>query len=284
MSSARVVLGQTTLRSRRAAEFWGSGAFQRRFGDFLFQIIDGTATADEVEPHVHEEAHFIFVIRGNYVSSAHGAPTVACTPILIDNPAGTAHRDHFLGPGGRFLAISAPGLPSAEGRPKATRASGCISALLKLAEEMPRAESPLPADEIATLLFQRGATDDVGRVRPSWLDRAYEAVMEEPPDRLSIARLSAEADVHPAHLSRLFRSQFGRPAGEILRARQIERACGMLLDARIPIAGIAHDLGFADQAHFTHMFRRRTGCTPGAWRRAARGGSSKTTRSGNSFR
>mgnify|MGYP006202279979 CR=1 FL=1 len=65
---------------------------------------------------------------------------------------------------------------------------------------------------------------------------------------------------------------------------QIERACGMLLDPRIPIAGIAHDLGFADQAHFTHMFRRRTGCTPGAWRRAARGGSSKTTRSGNSFR
>lgn len=282
MSSAE--MERTVLRSRRAAEFWGSGAFERRFGDFLFQIIDGTATADEVEGHVHEEAHFIFVIRGNYVSSAYGAPTVACTPILIDNPAGTAHRDHFLGPGGRFLAISAPGLPSPEGSAKATRASGWISAMLDLSEDLPRAESPLPADEIATLLFQRRASDDDGAARPPWLERAYQAVMEDAPDRLSIARLSAEADVHPAHLSRLFRRHFGRPAGEILRARQVERACQLLRDSRLPIAGIAHDLGFADQAHFTHMFRRRTGCTPGAWRRAARGGSSKTTRIGHSFR
>ena len=48
-----------------------------------------------VERHSHEEAHFVLVLDGLYVSSASGADAISRGPFLVFNPAGTTHRDRF---------------------------------------------------------------------------------------------------------------------------------------------------------------------------------------------
>src|ERR1700732_3112543 len=71
--------------------------------DVSHRIAEGAPEA--VLTHTHEDAHFILVTGGDYVSGAGGCP-VADRPLLVYNPPGTAHRDHFQRGRGSFFAIS----------------------------------------------------------------------------------------------------------------------------------------------------------------------------------
>jgi AraC-like DNA-binding protein len=46
--------------------------------------------------------------------------------------------------------------------------------------------------------------------------------------------------------------------------RRIARAQALLVDLRLPLAEIGYASGFPSQAHFTTMFRKLVGTTPGA--------------------
>jgi AraC family transcriptional regulator len=79
-----------------------------------------------------------------------------------------------------------------------------------------------------------------------------------------------------ANLTGLSRSWFARgfrgstgvaPYSFILQIR-VRRAKELLLDHKTPIATIATLVGFADQSHFTKIFRRYAGATPREWREA----------------
>jgi AraC-like DNA-binding protein len=77
-----------------------------------------------------------------------------------------------------------------------------------------------------------------------------------------IARLSS------FHFCRAFRDSFGdSPHGYVIR-RRMERAQGLMLTTNASLGQIAADCGLADQAHFNKLFRKFTGESPGAWRRA----------------
>lgn len=80
-------------------------------------------------------------------------------------------------------------------------------------------------------------------------------------DGARIARLS------PSYFSRVFRISFGETFAHYVATRRTERAKQMMLRTGLPLSQIAIACGFADQAHFTSMFRGRIGVPPAAWRR-----------------
>jgi AraC-like DNA-binding protein len=47
----------------------------------------------------------------------------------------------------------------------------------------------------------------------------------------------------------------------------VEQNKGLLRDGRLSLSDVALSCGFADQSHFTRVFTKLTGLTPGAWRR-----------------
>ncbi|WP_323183165.1 helix-turn-helix domain-containing protein [Paraburkholderia sp. CNPSo 3076] len=51
-----------------------------------------------------------------------------------------------------------------------------------------------------------------------------------------------------------------------MRQLRLDFACTELTRGRLSLAAIAEAAGFADQSHFTRVFRRRMGLTPGAYR------------------
>jgi AraC-like DNA-binding protein len=78
----------------------------------------------------------------------------------------------------------------------------------------------------------------------------------------TLSELAALAGLSPYHLARVFRAEVGLPPHaylESLRIREAQR----LIRAGTPLAKIAYRVGFADQSHFTHRFRRLVGVTPG---------------------
>jgi AraC-like DNA-binding protein len=81
-------------------------------------------------------------------------------------------------------------------------------------------------------------------------------------DLATLVRLS------PAHFSRTFHASFGCPPLEYVMYLRIERAKRLMLVTDTPLGAIALDCGFADQAHFSRLFRRAVNETPRGWRRA----------------
>jgi AraC-like DNA-binding protein len=68
----------------------------------------------------------------------------------------------------------------------------------------------------------------------------------------------------------MFRQIHGCTVGEYVRKLRINAACHDLNDSEIPLAEVALTSGFADQSHFSRVFKRQVGMTPGAFRKLAR--------------
>lgn len=115
------------------------------------------------------------------------------------------------------------------------------------------------------------ATIDGAKARPRWLRRvedALDASIASPP---SVEELAALAGVHPTHLLRTFRRYQGATISNYVRQRRIQRARVEVAQAKRPLAMIALDAGFADQSHFTRVFKQTFGETPGQYARALKG-------------
>ena len=82
--------------------------------------------------------------------------------------------------------------------------------------------------------------------------------------RLTIEMLAREVELSPAHLARAFKETLGRAPHQYLLARRLERARRLLETTGATLSDIAQRTGFADQAHFTRLFKRAFGTTPGA--------------------
>lgn len=109
-----------------------------------------------------------------------------------------------------------------------------------------------------------------GRLSP-WQLRLAKDLMESRLDgEISLTEIAAACGVSVKHFARGFRRSTSAPPHRWLMQRRIERAQNLLLSTSNPIASIALDCGFADQSHFTTVFRRVVGIPPGAWRHIKR--------------
>src|SRR3954467_5427140 len=68
---------------RHRTQFWGEGPAHVDSGSFSFHRLTARGPEDEVERHMHVEAHFVLVLSGGYISSAVGAPIVSSAPLLV---------------------------------------------------------------------------------------------------------------------------------------------------------------------------------------------------------
>ena len=258
----------------RKGVFYGSCAVRRQVGAIELAELTPTVPEHEVETHSHDDAHFVLVLAGKYVSSAHGMPTVCASPTLIYNPPGTTHRDCFRGLAGRFFTLSIPVSALGE-RALPTHAirSDALSERHAFA-----LRAALHGDDSAALEIETGLEallDSLQRRQrmtrndgPAWLARARDRLRDDcaqPPRIDELARLSG---VHPVVFARTFRRRYGRSPGEYLRECRLERAAALLRDRRhrslLDIAALA---GFSDHSHFSRAFRQHFGCTPSDYRR-----------------
>ena len=80
--------------------------------------------------------------------------------------------------------------------------------------------------------------------------------------------LAAVARLSEFHFNVAFRKRFGQSPHEYIIRRRIERAQGLMLSTDMALSEIAIDCGLADQPHLTRLFRKLSGESPAAWRRA----------------
>ena len=87
--------------------------------------------------------------------------------------------------------------------------------------------------------------------------------VENSPELLRVDDLCGRFDLSERTLQRLLHKRIGLGPKWLIRRRRLQEAADRLRDSDAVLAGIAAELGYADQAHFTRDFRMATGMTPG---------------------
>ncbi len=86
----------------------------------------------------------------------------------------------------------------------------------------------------------------------------------------SIAEIAHECGLSSGYFARAFKRSTGVPPYKWLTKMRVERAKELLKDPRCELADIAQLCGFVDQSHFTRVFSKSEGYSPGRWRRLHR--------------
>ncbi|MFF0320844.1 helix-turn-helix domain-containing protein [Nonomuraea angiospora] len=98
-------------------------------------------------------------------------------------------------------------------------------------------------------------------------DAAREAIAADHPAAGGLMSLAELLAVSPYQLSRAFTRELGVSLTHYRNRVRVGRALDRLEDGEASLAGLAADLGFADQAHLTRTIRHHAGHTPTALRR-----------------
>ena len=231
-----------------------------------------------VPRHEHELAYITLVLGGHYLEGDHGKLEELRPLTAVFNPVGVAHST-VIGPAGASMF-------TVEFRTENMRALG-----LRLPESTTydcgigsmfwpgmRLFAAFKSESCDLLMLEGhifellGAITDSERGRekaaPRWLSQVKERLHAEFRERLRMRDLARDAGVHPVHLARAFRKFEKQSPGEYQQRLQLRAACELLRSPEWPLAEIAAECGFADQSHFTRVFRRMAATTPSRFRQA----------------
>jgi AraC family transcriptional regulator len=246
-----------------------------------FDFTEGIHPADSVIPwHWHPHPTVCFVLEGGFTEIAGGA-SVTCSPATVKfMPGGERHWDRFdRGPArGLLVEVAAGQVPALN--PYAAvldrrvhYQGGELAGLgFRLHRELCRMDDTAALAieglmlELLALASRRPNETAAPRSAP-WLLQARELIEAGLGGHLGVTGIAAAVGVHPVTLARAFRRCFGCTMGGFVRQRRIERAMEQLRRSRAPLAEIALANGFADQSHFSNLFRRTVGLTPSRYRR-----------------
>lgn len=243
------------------------------------------APGAHVPAHAHDHALCCLILEGSFTERC-GATVAPCGPgTLIFHPQDEPHAHDFDRAGARCFnvqfgaawseRVDGFGLarPSSPQRLDRTRAGWLASQLyeeFRTRDDVSRfAIEGLTLALLADITRSRASADRAG-AKPRWLRRAVDRLHADASADWSLAELAADVEIDPTHLARTFRAHYGCSIGEYVRKRRVDAARHQLLRTTRSLAEIAIATGFADQAHFSRVFKRVTGCSPGAFRRSAR--------------
>jgi AraC family transcriptional regulator len=197
-------------------------------------------------------------------------------------PAGATHSAQFGSKGARIVIVKPknPANPICRSLNRLVdlRGPGFSWLAWRLAGELRASDeaAPLAAEGFALELLaatsrEARAARQVGR-RPPWLSSAEELLRARIGDRVGLGELADAIGVHPTHLARVFRGRYGVSVGEYGRRLRLAWAATELARGQTPLAMIATQAGFADQSHFTRLFKHYVGTTPARYRQETHSG------------
>jgi AraC-like DNA-binding protein len=112
-----------------------------------------------------------------------------------------------------------------------------------------------------------GDAKEDGPLRPDLVE-AFRAYLDTHLfDPVTIRAAAEELGASPTQIARAFSSTLGIPPHAYVLGRRLEAARDRILRGQ-PLADVAADVGFVDQAHLSRRFRQFLGATPGQFRRA----------------
>jgi AraC family transcriptional regulator len=260
-------------------QFYGHVARKRACAQVLLSELHHP-TGRKLPEHSHQLSYFSLLLSGEY-SEHLGQRSYSYSPLTVMfHPAWLTHSDEVGASGGHFFSVELETSWIERLQEHATvptvvtptQAGDLTWLAMRLFREFrqPDVCSPLAVEGLVMAMLA-----DITRIRlnnerhrPAWLSRATDLIHARFSESLTIAEIALEVDIHPFHLSKVFRQFNQQSVGEFVNRLRIQFACDELGKSEKSLADIALASGFADQSHFTRVFKERTGMTPGAFRQS----------------
>jgi AraC family transcriptional regulator len=106
-----------------------------------------------------------------------------------------------------------------------------------------------------------------GRLAPWQLLRAKKMLGEDLSEHIPLVDVAQACRLSVGYFTHAFKISTCQTPHQWLTSLRIKTARGLLVNSHTPLVHIAGMCGFADQSHFTRVFTRTVGSSPGAWRR-----------------
>jgi len=201
-----------------------------------------TATVDAVNPHPMPER-------------SRATPLPMCAELALDQPHGLLPEVLT-----ELLMTASDAL---ERDREITKTCIARAVALLIAEQDARPAARDDSDAKTDVPFRGGLAPAVSRRIVAQIDQNLAST-------ITIQPLAETAKLSTGHFCRAFKGSFGQSPHAYIMRRRVERAQDMMLATDEPLSRIALDCGLADQSHLSRIFRRTTGASPSAWRRAHR--------------
>ena len=252
--------------------------------------------------HVHEQIQLLYCIRGEFGYEFRDHPPVVLTAgHFIVIPPRMAHRHlQAIDPAGHRVEMlirtriprkTAFGLFSTtlgaqliSGLTQRTctpvPCSHKLSSLFLELDELAARESHSPDDlalarTLSCLILQRCSRPSRIPQEPQealsetrLMDEAIEWLRAHYAERVRMNRLVSYMGYSRSRLFELFKRHTGLTPADWLARQRLKMTRKLLETTSDPISKIAADCGFASSQYFNDVFRKQTGSTPSAWRKA----------------
>jgi AraC-like DNA-binding protein len=204
-----------------------------------------------VPAHRHQRAYAALVLKGGYAERGPDGVWHCEENDIVVHPRFHVHGNDVAAKGARVLNILLPDTPdTAEYR------------VVRIENPAPLADAP-SVERLAETLC--GAAVKPRASAGDWRDKFATALAANPLQ--SVAELAQGFGLSAEHASRAFRDMFAMTP-VAFRSEHRLRAAVRAVAAGSPLADIAYDCGYADQAHMTRAFVASLGLTPARVRAA----------------
>jgi len=221
-------------------------------------VLSHYAPDEECQPHRHDRAQISLLLAGGYVEESDEGCARVDGPSLSRKPGGFEHQNRFGEAGALILSLNKDGT-AAPDRYFVTRGpEGLVGHALRRIANDGAAISALAGDVAAGL-------SPVAAPPSPWMAAARDRLLAD--SGLNVGVLARSLGLHPVRFARLFREAFAWSPTEARQNRRAAQAVDRLIRTRTPLAEIAAEEGFADQAHLSRVINRTTGWSPGRLRR-----------------
>lgn len=99
--------------------------------------------------------------------------------------------------------------------------------------------------------------------------QVHDYLLTHQSSRITLPELAAKFHLSQSSLKICFKALYGVPVASYLRALRMDTAAQLLQQSDLPVAEIAHRVGYEDPSRFAAAFRRHTGRRPTELRRVA---------------
>ncbi len=263
------------MQNLNSGEYTGEIIQQKVINDITLTNTIYSVKRSNPDWHSHENMHLCLVFEPGKAETKNGPLYTQKGGTIFSYHSDEVHKWTSHGSNSKSvnieidnLFLSKNGLTDSEVQNNLKKSINAKSLILKIQREMLMSLDDSEFN-IQLLLNDLLFSDQKYRFKgnPEWVYTLTQYLHDQWNQATTLSDLSEELDLHPVTISKGMRTYLQCTLGEYKRRLKIEKSLELIKTTKDSLTQIALTCGFADQSHFTRIFKLETGFLPKSFRR-----------------